>query len=185
MASATSDEGPESMRAMCAVLLVLSGFAGYRWLETYEPVAVIREQLATIDERQYPMAYGSLSSTAQATLNFEPFVAMIQNNSVLMEMRDLSLPMRAREGESAIINGLLAGYGQWTCEACYVLMQEDGRWKTRSFHWSAPHPAQTSPLQVGRQHAGIPGWEVDSRYGISVFARGIDRLTMPDSGAYC
>lgn len=126
------------MRAMCLVLVALGGLVGYWWLGTYEPVGVIQEQLAAIDEGQYPRAYEYLSSTTRATLTFEEFAAMVQNNSVVMEIRGTSLPTRAREGSVAMIRGVLKGYGELTCQANYVLVLEEGEWRIQSFQWAPP-----------------------------------------------
>ena len=126
------------MRRMCILLLALGGVAGYWWFRTYEPVGVIQEQLAAIDEGQYSRAYEYLSSTTRATLTFEEFVAMVQNNSVVMEIRGTSLSTRAREGSMAMISGVLKGYGELTCQASYVLVVEEGDWKIQSFHWAPP-----------------------------------------------
>lgn len=126
------------MRAMCLVLVALGGLIGYWWLRTYEPVGVIQEQLAAIDEGQYPRAYEYLSSTTRATLTFEEFVAMVQNNSVVMEIRGTSWPTRAREGSVAMISGVLKGYGELTCQANYVLVLEEGEWRIQSFQWAPP-----------------------------------------------
>ena len=130
------------MRAMCLVLVALGGLVGYWWLRTYEPVGVIQEQLAAIDEGQYPRAYEYLSSATRATLAFEEFVAMVQKNSVVMEIRGTSLPTRAREGSVAMISGVLKGYGELICQANYVLVLEEGEWRIQSFQWSPPRVSE-------------------------------------------
>lgn len=126
------------MRTMCLVLLAICGLAGYWWLRTYEPVGVIQDQLVAIDEGRYPQAYEYLSSVAKATLPFEEFVASIQNHSVVMETRGTSFPLRTREGPTAIISGLLTGYGGLASQASYMLVQEEGQWKIQRFHWAPP-----------------------------------------------
>ncbi|MBS0169520.1 MAG: DUF4864 domain-containing protein [Nitrospira sp.] len=173
------------MRAMCVVLVILGGSAGYWWLRTYEPVTVIQEQLAAIDEGQYPRAYGYLSSTTKTTLSFEQFVALIQNNSVVMEIRETSFPTRVREGESARISGMLMGYGEMTCQASYVLMQEDGQWKIRSFQWAPPHRSHTDHLRIAQQRVGMPAWEKDNQYGTRGSAIEMDSRSLPVTGACC
>ncbi len=126
------------MRTMYLVLLAVGGIAGYWWIRTYEPVRVIQEQLAAIDEGQYPQAYEYLSSASRARLTFEEFVTLVQHNSVVTEMRNASLPLRTRKGPTAMISGVLMGYGHLTSQASYVLVQEAGQWKIQSFHWAPP-----------------------------------------------
>ena len=85
------------MRMLCIVLLAISGLAGYWWIRTYESVEVVQSQLAAIG-KAISQAYDYLSSMAKTTLPFEEFVALIQNNSVVMETRSVSFPLRTREG---------------------------------------------------------------------------------------
>lgn len=126
------------MRMLCIVLLAISGLAGYWWIRTYESVEVVQSQLAAIGEGRYPQAYDYLSSMAKTTLPFEEFVALIQNNSVVMETRSASFPLRTREGPTAIISGMLTGYGALISQVSYIVVQEKDQWKIQSFHWAPP-----------------------------------------------
>ena len=75
---------------------------------------------------------------AKTTLPFEEFVALIQNNSVVMETRSASFPLRTREGPTAIISGMLTGYGALISQVSYIVVQEKDQWKIQSFHWAPP-----------------------------------------------
>lgn len=126
------------MRRIGVALLVLAGIAGYWWSRTYDPIGVIQDQLNAIDEGNYPRAYDYLCSMAKAKLTREDFVALIQTNSVVMEARSTSFPSRKREGPTAMISGVLIGYGQSVSEVQYVLIQENGEWRVQSFQWNSP-----------------------------------------------
>lgn len=130
------------MKRMVGVILVLGvlDFA-YWWGQTVKPVGIIRAQLQAIDEGAYPQAYDYLSSTAKATLSFNEFVELIQNNSVVAETRDstfLSRSMNGTNGTTATISGILEGYGSDVSDTHYRLVKEDDQWRIESFEWGPP-----------------------------------------------
>lgn len=127
------------MQRMVRVIVVLGvlGF-GYWWGQTVKPVGIIRAQLQSIDEGAYPQAYDYLSSTAKATLSFNEFVKLIQNNSVVAETRDSTFLSRSMNGATATIGGILEGYGLDVSDTQYRLVKEGDQWRIESFEWGPP-----------------------------------------------
>ncbi len=120
------------------VLLGVLGI-GHWWIRTLEPVGVIRAQLRAIDEGMYPQAYDYLSSTAKAAWSFDEFVALIQHNPVVMETRVSTFWSRSVNGSTAMIGGVLEGYGLNVSEALYVLVKEGDQWRIERVAWGPPH----------------------------------------------
>ena len=135
--------GPTKSQTL-RILAVLSmlgmlGF-GYWWGQTLKPVGMIRAQLRAIEEGEYWRAYNYLSATAKENLCFDEFVALIQENSVVMEPRDSTFLSRNVDGTIAIMSGVLEGYSEHVSDVRYVLVKEDDQWKITSFEWGTPRP---------------------------------------------
>lgn len=120
-------------------MLGMLGF-GYWWGQTLKPVEMIRAQLQTIEEGEYWRAYNYLSATAKENLSFGEFVALIQENSVVMEPRDSTFLSRNVDGTIAIMSGVLEGYSEHVSDVRYVLVKEGDQWKIASFEWGTPRP---------------------------------------------
>lgn len=115
-------------------MLGMLGF-GYWWGQTLKPVGMIRAQLQAIEEGEYWRAYNYLSATTKENLSFDEFVALIQENSVVMEPRDSTFLSRNVDGTIAIMSGVLEGYSEHVSDVRYVLVKEDDQWKITSFEW--------------------------------------------------
>lgn len=125
--------------SILAVLSMLGmlGF-GYWWVHTLKPVGMIHAQLQAIEEGEYWRAYNYLTAMAKETLAFDEFVALIQNNSVVMEPRESTFLSRTVDGDTAIMSGVLRGYSDHVSAVRYVLVMEEGQWKIASFEWGTP-----------------------------------------------
>ncbi|MBS0169885.1 MAG: DUF4864 domain-containing protein [Nitrospira sp.] len=129
-----------------AVLSLLGVFGlMYWWGQTLRPVGMIRAQLQAIEEGEYWRAYNYLSATARETLPFAEFVALIQENSVVMEPRDSTFSSRKVDGDTAIMSGVLEGYSEHVSNIRYVLVKEHDEWKIASFEWGAPRSTIKEP----------------------------------------
>lgn len=137
-------ETTKSQTLMILAVLSMLGMlgCGYWWGQTLKPVGMIRAQLQAIEEGEYWRAYNYLSATAKENLSFGEFVALIQENSVVMEPRDSTFLSRNVDGATAIMSGVLEGYSEHVSDVRYVLVKEDDQWKIASFEWGAPRPSR-------------------------------------------
>jgi hypothetical protein len=66
------------------------------------------------------------------------FVALIQQNSIVMETRDSTFPSRTIDGATETISGVLEGYSEYVSDAKYLLVKEGDQWRIDSFQWGPP-----------------------------------------------
>lgn len=129
---------PFHMLAAILIPFLLLGL-GYGWNRVMLPAQTIRAQLQLIDEGLYLEAYGYFSPSARNNLTFDEFVATIQRNHVVMEVRSSILHSRTVNGITASVTGTLEGYGPEVSDVTYTLIKQEGRWTIDTFNWSPPH----------------------------------------------
>jgi len=108
---------------------------GYWWVRTSEPVNVVLDQLRAVEEGQHWRAYEYLSASARKKLSLSEFRMLIEDNSILEDPYSIKFPSRSIEGNTATISGVIEGYGEYSSDAKYVLIREEGQWRIESFEW--------------------------------------------------
>ena len=136
--SAHSTTWPFHMLAAILIAFLLLGL-GYGWNRVTLPAQTIRGQLQLIDEGMYLQAYGYLSPSARNNLALDEFVAAVQHNHVVMEVRSSTLHSHIVNGITATVTGTLDGYGPEVSDVTYTLIKQEGRWTIATFNWSPPH----------------------------------------------
>jgi hypothetical protein len=103
-------------------------------------VNVVLDQLRAIEEGQHWRAYQYLSLSARKKLSLSEFKKLLEGNSILEDPYSIRFPSRSIEGDTATISGVIEGYGEYSSDAKYVLIREDGQWRIESLEWGPVRP---------------------------------------------
>lgn len=111
-----------------ALVLLVTGFLVYRFVEQQAPVRVIKSQLAAIQSQKLDEAYGYTSKTFQKQMGVEQFRHFLEEHPVLLYGKSLKVEGSAIGDVDSIVHGKFEAMDE-EVPVIYRLDKEQGEWK--------------------------------------------------------